>query len=81
MSIDYQTPVDPKSKITRDKFNAYILPDKLVEPGANPYGQQRNTQSQQKMVKFQGVDLPAGSEFKDKTTGKIKYLQADGSLK
>jgi len=60
VEVQYQTPVNPKSKITRDMFNANILPDKLVEPGANPY------QKEQLFVDEAGNVFDSKGNFKGK---------------
>lgn len=42
VQVDYELPINPNDKVARDKTNAFILPDKLVEPGANPFQQQQS---------------------------------------
>lgn len=42
VEVDYNLPVNPSDKVARDKFNVFVLPDKLVAEGGNPY--QSNTQ-------------------------------------
>jgi hypothetical protein len=37
VQVDYELPINPNDKVARDKTNAFILPDKLVEPGTNPF--------------------------------------------
>jgi hypothetical protein len=42
VQIDYNLPVNPTDKVARDKFNAMVLPDKLVEEGMSPYMQKQS---------------------------------------
>lgn len=38
VEVDYELPINVNDKVARDKFNTFVLPDKLVEPGTNPFG-------------------------------------------
>jgi hypothetical protein len=37
VEVDYNLPINPNDKVARDKFNVFVLPDKLVSEGANPF--------------------------------------------
>ena len=37
VEVDYNLPINPHDKVARDKFNVFVLPDKLVAEGANPF--------------------------------------------
>lgn len=37
VEVDYNLPINPHDKVARDKFNVFVLPDKLVAEGGNPY--------------------------------------------
>lgn len=41
VEVDYNLPINISDKVARDKFNAFVLPDKLVEQGSNPFQQDR----------------------------------------
>lgn len=62
VEVDYNMAVNPHDKVARDKFNAIVLPDKLVEPGMNPYGTSRSAQT----VNINGQQVPVGTRIKYK---------------
>jgi hypothetical protein len=46
VAVNYELPINVRDKVARDKFNAFVLPDKLVENSSNPYsGQESNVPS------------------------------------
>jgi hypothetical protein len=42
VEVDYNLPINPTDKVARDKFNVFVLPDKLVNEGGNPYQKTAN---------------------------------------
>ncbi len=47
IEVDYNLPINPQDKVARDKFNVFVLPDKLVAEGGNPFPQTGSYQGHQ----------------------------------
>lgn len=71
VEVDYELPINVNDKVARDKFNTFVLPDKLVEPGINPFGSAKKQAPQGAAVDEKGNVFDASGQY----IGKVEEFQ------